>query len=354
MTDARRVVAALALSIALHAGLAGLLRGLGVGPAAAPLPALLVELVEPVLAVSGPPRSDGAEPATAPRPVARPRARGPARPATAPQPVEPPAPAPGVPAAPPAGGGDPDPPAVAAARPPADAGPPDAEPRPLPAVAPETPAPATAPAPTGGASAEADAAVAPTPAAPATAPAGAPGSPPAPPAAAPAASPALPGPGPAASREGAEARAAHEATSPGAAGETPLGVAVPAGDRATAGREDGPSGHDAALAALPRHSGVPVPPEYEPYVRALRQRIQERLVYPWAAVRRRLHGTIELELRLDATGRLTEVTALGPGGTELLREAAIRAVREATPFPFPAALAARVLTIRLPVVFQLR
>jgi outer membrane biosynthesis protein TonB len=38
----------------------------------------------------------------------------------------------------------------------------------------------------------------------------------------------------------------------------------------------------------------------------------------------------------------------------VLREAAMRAVRDATPFPLPPGLTARPLTIRLPVVFELR
>ena len=100
--------------------------------------------------------------------------------------------------------------------------------------------------------------------------------------------------------------------------------------------------------------GGGIPPEYEGYVRALRQRIQERLVYPQVAVRRRLEGAVELELELDAAGRLVNVGAVDRGGAAMLREAAVRAVRDATPFPFPAHLVPRALLIRLPVVFELR
>jgi protein TonB len=110
-----------------------------------------------------------------------------------------------------------------------------------------------------------------------------------------------------------------------------------------------------AVAALPGgRAGGGIPPEYEGYVRALRQRIQERLVYPQVAVRRRLEGAVELELELDATGRLVNVGAVDRGGAAMLREAAVRAVRDATPFPFPAHLVPRALLIRLPVVFELR
>jgi protein TonB len=101
-------------------------------------------------------------------------------------------------------------------------------------------------------------------------------------------------------------------------------------------------------------TGAAVPPEYDLYVQALRRRIQERLAYPWLAVRRRLQGILELDIHLDADGRLTEVAVVSGDGPGPLREAAIRAVREATPFPFPPELVARALRIRLPVVFELR
>jgi protein TonB len=97
-----------------------------------------------------------------------------------------------------------------------------------------------------------------------------------------------------------------------------------------------------------------VPPEYEGYIQALRRRIQDRLAYPWLAARRGVSGTVELEIRLDAEGRLTEASVLGTPPPASLGEAAVRAVREATPLPFPPGVPARPLTVRLPVVFELR
>jgi protein TonB len=136
----------------------------------------------------------------------------------------------------------------------------------------------------------------------------------------------------------------------------PVGPALDgagAGGAAPAPRESRP-GAD-AVAALPGgRDGRGIPPGYESYVRALRQRIQERLVYPQVAVRRRLEGAVELELELDAAGRLVHVGAVDRAGAAMLRDAAVRAVRDATPFPFPAHLAPRALLIRLPVVFELR
>ena len=97
-----------------------------------------------------------------------------------------------------------------------------------------------------------------------------------------------------------------------------------------------------------------IPPEYESYVRALRQRIQDRLVYPWTAVRRGQQGVVELEVRLGPEGRLVGVEVVAGPSAEALRAAAVAAVRGSVPFPFPPGVQARPLLIRLPVEFRLR
>jgi TonB family protein len=97
-----------------------------------------------------------------------------------------------------------------------------------------------------------------------------------------------------------------------------------------------------------------IPPEYEAFVRTLRQRVQERLVYPWAAVRRGQQGVVELEVRLGADGRLVGVEVVAGVGADALRGAAVSAVRSSAPFPFPPGLMARALVVRLPVEFRLR
>jgi protein TonB len=108
------------------------------------------------------------------------------------------------------------------------------------------------------------------------------------------------------------------------------------------------------LAALPAERAGAIPPEYEGYVRALRRRIQERLVYPARAVRQGIRGTVELEVRLDPAGHLRGVAVVGSAAAGVLSDAAIDAVHEATPFALPPGLATRALTIRLPIVFELR
>ena len=129
----------------------------------------------------------------------------------------------------------------------------------------------------------------------------------------------------------------------------------------TSGGGSGPARGGADLARLSsgdgqagRGSGGGIPPEYEPYVRALRQRVQDRLVYPWTAVRRGQQGVVELEVRLGADGRLAAVEVVAGVRVDALREAAVWAVRTSAPFPFPPGLAARPLVVRLPVEFRLR
>lgn len=89
-------------------------------------------------------------------------------------------------------------------------------------------------------------------------------------------------------------------------------------------------------------------------MRALRQRVQDRLAYPWTAVRRGQQGVVEVELRLGPDGRLVTVAVVAGASADALRGAAVAAVRKAAPFPFPPGLQPRPLVIRLPVEFRLR
>ena len=57
---------------------------------------------------------------------------------------------------------------------------------------------------------------------------------------------------------------------------------------------------------------------------------------------------------VDRDGRLARAGVVGGQGASVLQAAALGAVRDATPLAFPAGVAPRPLTIRLPVVFELR
>jgi protein TonB len=140
--------------------------------------------------------------------------------------------------------------------------------------------------------------------------------------------------------------------------------AGPAGQVAGAVPQSGdPGGADGSprVARLPSgesqersNSDGALPPEYESYVRSLRQRVQERLAYPRTAVRRGQQGVVELEVRVGSDGRLVAVEVVAGVDADTLRRAAVAAVRGSAPFPFPPDLAARPLVIRLPVEFRLR
>jgi TonB family protein len=340
MTNARAVVVALGLSLVLHASLAVALRGLRLGAPSRvdPLPRLVVDLVEPIVAL----------------PAARPPAPGTA----APRPTRPAAERRAAPASPPS----------AAAAPPAEV-PRARGPAPASLPAPDAPPPAPAPPP-----------------AVTAAPVGASAASPGPPSLAPAPREAearsigdapatvaplagTPGAGAPAPARGAvmELAAGHgvataERGDGGGAARTATGSSAGVAAGGEVGRAAGHEvrtaggGGEAAdlVAELPAGRPGAIPPEYDGYVRALRRRIQERLVYPWLAVRQGIQGAVELEVQLDAAGRLGDVAVVGRPGAGVLREAAVRAVRDATPFPFPPGLVARALTIRLPIVFELR
>lgn len=137
------------------------------------------------------------------------------------------------------------------------------------------------------------------------------------------------------------------------------GAAGGAGTGASSGGRDGRSGLGlsggsrlALVAPGDGHAGVP--PEYGPYLARFRQRVQDALVYPLAARRRGLAGTVELDVLIDPAGRVQTVKLSSSSSHAMLDEAAMDTVREMTPLPLPETLPARPLRVKLPLVFELR
>jgi protein TonB len=97
-----------------------------------------------------------------------------------------------------------------------------------------------------------------------------------------------------------------------------------------------------------------IPAEYGPYLQRFRQRVQESLVYPLAARRQGLRGTVELDVWLDPAGRVRDVRVTRSSSHEVLDDAAVETIRRLGPLPFPESLPRRALRIRLPLVFELR
>jgi protein TonB len=94
--------------------------------------------------------------------------------------------------------------------------------------------------------------------------------------------------------------------------------------------------------------------EFGPYLAGFRRRIQELVVYPLAARRRGLAGRVEIEVILEPTGRVRDVTVVASSSHSLLDEAAVEAIMSLPPLPLPEHLPRRPLRVRLPVVFDLR
>jgi protein TonB len=114
----------------------------------------------------------------------------------------------------------------------------------------------------------------------------------------------------------------------------------------------GPGGGDWQLAlAVPGAGGAEM---YGPYLASLRRRLQEMLEYPPAARRRGLSGTVDLEIALESTGRVSEVLLVRSSSHAMLDEAALHAARNLSRVPFPPDVRPRALRVRLPVVFELR
>jgi len=86
----------------------------------------------------------------------------------------------------------------------------------------------------------------------------------------------------------------------------------------------------------------------------VRRLIQESLQYPLAARRRGLKGTVHLEILIKPDGAISAVSVIGSSSHQMLDEAALEAVRNLGPQPFPAGLMPRPLRVRLPVVFDLQ
>jgi len=153
------------------------------------------------------------------------------------------------------------------------------------------------------------------------------------------------------------------APSPQAATSSPgqgRGASEPGSGARAAGETRGdvasvPSGGPGSPLALATPGGsVGAPPEYGPYLRHFRQRVHEALIYPLAARRQGLGGTVELDVWLEATGRVRDVRVVRSSSHRLLDEAAVETIRGLGPIPFPDSLPRRSLLIRIPLVFELR
>jgi len=94
--------------------------------------------------------------------------------------------------------------------------------------------------------------------------------------------------------------------------------------------------------------------EYRAYLALVRQRILGALQYPPAARQQGLTGTVHLEILVQPSGAISDITIVSPSSHAVLDRAALEAVRSVPPIGFPPGLAPRALRARIPVMFDLR
>ena len=91
------------------------------------------------------------------------------------------------------------------------------------------------------------------------------------------------------------------------------------------------------------------------YFNTVRARIERHKHYPLAARRRRIEGTAAVRFVLHPDGRATDAAPADPSRHRLLNQAALKAVRDASPFPKPpAGLMSRPVPLEISIVFQLK
>jgi periplasmic protein TonB len=103
---------------------------------------------------------------------------------------------------------------------------------------------------------------------------------------------------------------------------------------------------------LPGHGGADA--AADALYAELRRRLEQALIYPPAARRRRLTGVVEVELEIEPSGAITRVALAASSSHRILDDAALDTVRGLDRVPFPPGIRPRTLRVRLPVEFAIR
>jgi len=105
-------------------------------------------------------------------------------------------------------------------------------------------------------------------------------------------------------------------------------------------------------AVTPESSANRIAPQY---LDAIRRRIEKFQRYPRFAREAGLEGTTNVLFLVRRDGTVSSVEVQGSSGSKVLDDAAVSAIREASPFPaFPAEQTGDSLRILIPVVFELK
>jgi len=96
-------------------------------------------------------------------------------------------------------------------------------------------------------------------------------------------------------------------------------------------------------------------PTYHPYTRVLKDMILSHWIYPLAAQRNLIQGSLLIVFRLDRGGNLIDCKIARSSGHEILDTHALQAIRSANPFPpFPEDIKVQSLNINASFAYQLR
>ncbi len=91
------------------------------------------------------------------------------------------------------------------------------------------------------------------------------------------------------------------------------------------------------------------------YINTVATRVQNNIVYPWAAKQGGIQGIVKLEMLIDYSGNLMEMNIKESSGLSVLDENAASMAKKLSPYPpFPTELTQDTLRIEIPVVYKLK
>ena len=91
------------------------------------------------------------------------------------------------------------------------------------------------------------------------------------------------------------------------------------------------------------------------YLSGIKGRVQDKVVYPSLSLKRGEQGTVHVHTSLSRDGAVVDVSADEDGVSSRLRDAAVKAVKDAAPFPpMPDSVPGNPVQVTIPVVFEIR
>ncbi|WP_430462966.1 TonB family protein [Thalassolituus sp. LLYu03] len=117
---------------------------------------------------------------------------------------------------------------------------------------------------------------------------------------------------------------------PSVAAQSQQPASVPAGQAVSPESPAQPAPNAAAMAGAIAEQRASVG-----YLRTVLRHANSKAEYPQRALKRRLQGVVMVGIRLDAQGQLLGLETVQSSGSELLDQAALRAARQAAPYPQP-------------------